>query len=121
MSRNSREQAMRTKRSRNTLLAQVQSGAGTGVLQRHPGLLRGRLEEMSQEEVLAWLQSRRDVLAELSAYLRGYLEGRARRRIHTSTDDTYNGYLPYINDLLVGLDEMIEAGKREAAKPGDAS
>jgi hypothetical protein len=75
---------------------------------------------MSQEEVLAWLQSRRDALAGLSAYLQGYLEGRARRRIHTSTDDTYNGYLPYINDLLVGLDEMIEAGRREAAKPGDA-
>ncbi len=67
---------------------------------------RPKLDDMSFDEVLAWIQDTRAKLQAKMQRERNYLDRRAARGTHTPTDDAYEADQVLEADLLVMLDEM---------------
>ena len=65
------------------------------------------LAEMTPDEAKAWLRNIRARLVRKQAQERAYLDRRAKRRIHTPTDDMYEEDQQLEHDLLAVLDEML--------------
>jgi len=68
---------------------------------------RKLLDEMTPDELQAWLASTKEKLAaKKMARERAYLDRRAARGTHTPTDDAYEADLLLETDLMRLLEEM---------------
>ncbi len=70
--------------------------------------LRPPLKQMTPDEVRAWLEQTRQALQRKMQREREYLDRRARRGVHTPTDEAYEQDQLLEADLLRLLDEMEE-------------
>ena len=71
-----------------------------------PNVGRPPLFEMSDEQLVTWIQATRAALRQKMQREHNYLERRAARGIHTPTDDAYEHDQVVEADLLALLDEM---------------
>lgn len=75
--------------------------------QKHtPTLGRPPINEMSGEQLTAWIRATRTALQQKMQRERNYLDRRAARRTHTPTDDAYEQEQLLEADLIALLDEM---------------
>lgn len=70
---------------------------------------RKPLNQMSPDEIRAWIRTMRHALAQKQARERAYLDRRARRGVHTPTDEAYEQDQLLEADLLAMLEEMEES------------
>ena len=82
--------------------------------QKHtPTLGRPPINEMTEEQLTAWIQATRAALCQKMQRERNYLDRRAARRTHTPTDDAYEHDQRLEADLLALLDEMAASLAQE--------
>ena len=75
--------------------------------QKHtPALGRPPINEMTGEQLTAWIRATRTALKQKMQRERNYLDKRAARNTHTPTDDAYEQDQRLEADLLALLDEM---------------
>ena len=87
------------KQRRATATQSTQHSAPTS-LQRLP------VSQMSEEELHAWIHTRRAALHKKMARERKYLDRRARQSTHTPTDEAYEADQGLLADLIALLNEM---------------
>jgi len=76
---------------------------------------RPPINEMSYDELAAWIRTTCAALRKKKARERAYLDRRAARGTHTPTDEAYEADQSLLADLIALLDEM------EASLQGEAS
>jgi hypothetical protein len=97
-----------------TVLARPASGAQTTQAGGGAGM---RLDTMTPEEALPFLSKVRERLLRKMARERAYLDRRAARGIHTTTDEAYEDDQQLEQDLLAILD-LIEQAVLQSDDPG---
>jgi hypothetical protein len=75
---------------------------------------RPPINEMSYDELAAWIHTTRAALHTKKARERAYLDRRAARGTHIPTDEAYEADQPLLADLIALLNEM------EASLEGEA-
>ena len=75
---------------------------------------RPPINEMSYDELAAWIRTTRAGLHKKKVRERAYLDRRAAHGTHTPTDEAYEADQPLLADLIALLDEM------EASLEGEA-
>lgn len=73
---------------------------------------RTPLDEMSPDELRAWIRTTRATLQQKMQRERAYLARRAARGVRTPTDEAYEADLVLEADLLAMLDEMERVASR---------
>ena len=82
--------------------------------QKHPPTPgRPSINEMTGEQLTAWIQAARAALCQKMQRERNYLDRRAARNTHTPTDDAYEQDQVLEADLLALLDEMAASLAQE--------
>ena len=76
-------------------------------------LQRPPINEMTGEQLTAWIRATRAALQQKMQRERNYLDRRAARRTHTPTDDAYEADQVLEADLIALLDEMAASLVRE--------
>lgn len=75
---------------------------------------RKKLDEMSCDEAISYTEQLMERLRKKQAREQNYLAGRARKGIHTSTDELYEMDQQLENELLAVLAEVAEAWREKA-------
>ena len=75
---------------------------------------RPPINEMSYDELAAWIRTTRAALHKKKARERAYLDRRAARGMHTPTDEAYEADQLLLADLIALLDEMEASLRGEA-------
>ena len=75
---------------------------------------RPPINEMSDDELAAWIHTTRAALHKKKARERAYLDRRAAHGTHTPTDEAYEADQPLLADLIAFLDEMEASLEVEA-------
>jgi len=75
---------------------------------------RPPINEMSYDELAAWIRTTRVALHKKKARERTYIDRRAARGTHTPTDEAYEADQPLLADLIAFLDEMEASLEVEA-------
>ena len=86
---------------------QKQRRAAATKLQRPP------INEMTGEQLIAWIRATRTALQQKKQRERNYLDRRAARNTHTPTDDAYEQDQRLEADLIALLDEMAASLAQE--------
>ncbi len=81
---------------------------------KHPRKRPTSFADLPPDDLLCWLQERRDQLAQKQQRERAYLDRRAKRGISTPTDEAYERDQQLETDLLLVLDTIISDGRKEA-------
>lgn len=76
-----------------------------------------RLSELSPTEMITWLESLRTRLEQKQQRERDYLDRRAARGTHTSTDDAYQADQGLETELLTLLDELLHNAREQGIGP----
>lgn len=80
-------------------------------------MYRKSFDLMTPEEGQRWLEGLRDQLVRKQQRERAYLDRRAARNVHTTTDDAYEADQALESELISLLDRLLEEARKGEHEP----